>query len=254
MHSFSPPSGPARSPLLAQSRDYTRVAAALRRLAEGESADLCAAARDACLSPHHFQRMFRRWAGVSPHKFAAQLTLAELKRRMARGESVLAASAAAGLSGAARAHDVFVSHDAMTPGVFRRRGESAVIRFGEAQTPYGPAALAFSDFGVCALRFLPDDSSAQKEIARILMRDYPKAKTVRDDGEARKIALDILKTAGGARRFSRAGLISKSMCGGRFWRFRRGGLRVTAGWRGRLAVPARRGLWGAPPGRIRLHF
>ena len=195
MHSFSPPSGPVRSSLLAQSRDYTRVAAALRRLAEGESADLCAAARDACLSPHHFQRMFRRWAGVSPHKFAAQLTLAELKRRMARGESVLAASAAAGLSGVARAHDVFVSHDAMTPGAFRRRGENAVIRFGEAQTPYGPAVLAFSDFGVCALRFSPDDAG-RDEIARILMRDYPKAKTVRDDGEARKIALDIFENSG----------------------------------------------------------
>ena len=182
--------------LSAQSRDYTRVAAALRRLAKGESADLSAAARDACLSPHHFQRMFRRWAGVSPNKFAAQLTLAELKRRMAEGESILAASAAAGLSSVARAHDVFVSHDAMTPGAFRRRGESAAVRFGESQTPYGRAVLAFSDFGVCALRFSPENADLPEDIARRLMRDYPKARMIRDDRRARKIALDIFENNG----------------------------------------------------------
>ena len=146
-----------RNDSLAQSgRDYLRVAAALRRLAAGESADLSAAARDACLSPHHFQRMFRRWAGVSPQQFAACLTLAELKRRLATGDSILAAASAAGLSGVARAHDVFVAHDAATPGAFRRQGENMTIRFGRAQTPYGDATIAFTDRGVCALRFSPD--------------------------------------------------------------------------------------------------
>ena len=187
--------------LSAQSRDYVRVAAALRRLAQGESADLAAAAREAKLSPHHFQKMFRRWAGVSPRQFAAQLTLAELKRRMAGGESILAASAAAGLSGVARAHDVFVSHDAMTPGAFRRKGENAAIRFGESETPFGPAFIAFSDLGVCALRFAPDDSEnasppPNADAARDLIRDYPKAKLTRDDGAARKMARDIFENNG----------------------------------------------------------
>lgn len=189
--------------LSAQSRDYARVAAALRRLAQGESANLAAAAREAKLSPHHFQRMFRRWAGVSPRQFAAQLTLAELKRRMAGGESILAASAAAGLSGVARAHDVFVSHDAMTPGDFRRKGENAAIRFGESETPFGPAFIAFSDFGVCALRFAPDDSegassrpNAEADAARDLIRDYPRAKLTRDNRAARKMARDIFENNG----------------------------------------------------------
>ena len=193
--------------LSAQSRDYVRVAAALRRLAQGGSADLAAAAREAKLSPHHFQRMFRRWAGVSPRQFAAQLTLAELKRRMAGGESVLAASASAGLSGVARAHDVFVSHDAMTPGDFRRKGENITVRFGESETPFGSAFIAFSDLGVCALRFAPDDSESasshsdsEGDAARDLMRDYPQAKLTRDNRAARKIAREIFENnASGAR-------------------------------------------------------
>ena len=181
--------------LSAQSRDYARVAAALRRLAEGESADLSVAAREAGLSPHHFQRMFRRWAGVSPGKFAAQLTLAELKRRMAEGNSILAASVAAGLSSVARAHDVFVAHDAMTPGDFRRRGENAAARFGRCETPFGPAFLAFTDFGVCGLRFVPDAAEAADGAAAAarsaLLRDYPMARLVRDDRAARRTAGEI---------------------------------------------------------------
>ena len=180
--------------LAAQSRDYARIAKALRRLAQGESADLNAAAQDAGLSPHHFQRMFRRWAGVSPGQFAAQLTLAELKRRMAQGNSILAASADAGLSSVARAHDVFVAHDAMTPGDFRRHGENIVVRFGPAETPFGPALLALTNAGVCALRFAPDDENPDEDAARKnLVRDYPRARMIRDDRAARGMAREIFE-------------------------------------------------------------
>ena len=187
---------PDASSLSSGSRDYARVAAALRRLAEGESANLSAAARDANLSPAHFQRMFRRWAGVSPQKFAAQLTLAELKRRMAEGESALNAAFSAGLSGGARAHDLFVAHDAMTPGDFRRQGENITVRFGQSPTPYGAAFLAFTESGVCSLRFLPENAQPTQSPAdpdESLLRDYPKARLLRDNDAARKMARDIFE-------------------------------------------------------------
>ena len=187
------------SSLSSGSRDYARVAAALRRLAEGESANLAQAARDACLSPAHFQRMFRRWAGVSPQKFAAQLTLAELKRRIKQGESALNAAFAAGLSGGARAHDLFVNHDAMTPGDFRRQGQNITVRFGHSPTPYGNAFIALTESGICALRFQPDShshparSDSTHSAAQVLLRDYPKARLIQDDSAARKMARDIFE-------------------------------------------------------------
>ena len=304
-----PGESPSGTDSLAQSgRDYLRVAAALRRLAAGESADLSAAARDACLSPHHFQRMFRRWAGVSPQQFAACLTLAELKRRLATGDSILAAASAAGLSGVARAHDVFVAHDAATPGAFRRQGENMTIRFGRAQTPYGDATIAFTRPRRLRPAVLPRSGRTFPESERAFPRrnrtDFRRRPTSRRRRRtvpgrdpfckklppripsalspetipvsatrgrlrrgiirrrksfattARRATLrgTFLKTRRRGRRCLRGGRIFKSMCGGRCWRFRRGGLRPTAAWRGRSEVPARRGRSDARRGRIRWRF
>ncbi len=137
--------------------DYVRIAGALAWLAERRDAqpDLGALADAAGLSPSHLQRVFTRWVGISPKRFLQYLALDHARARLAASATVLDASWDAGLSGPGRLHDLFVTHSAMTPGEFRRRGEGLRLRVGTHATPFGPCALCLSDRGLCALAFQP---------------------------------------------------------------------------------------------------
>ena len=99
-------------------RDYERIARAIgyiQRHAD-EQPDLAAAARHVNLSEHHFQRLFTRWAGVSPKRFLQHLTLEHAKTRLAAERGILDLAGAVGLSGPGRLLDLFVTLEAMTPG------------------------------------------------------------------------------------------------------------------------------------------
>ncbi len=87
------------------------------------------------LSRFHFDRLFKRWAGISPIQFLVTLTLDYTKRKLAESRSLLNAALAAGLSGPARLHDLFVTFDAMTPGEFKRTGTGLEIRYGFSPSP-----------------------------------------------------------------------------------------------------------------------
>ena len=104
--------------------DYERVERAIAFLTEHyrEQPDLAAAARAACLSEFHFQKVFTRWAGISPKRFVQFLTVEHAKQRLAESRAVLDAAFDAGLSGPGRLHDLFVSAEAVTPGEFKSRG------------------------------------------------------------------------------------------------------------------------------------
>jgi len=108
-------------------------------------------------APTHLQRVFTRWAGISPKRFLSYLTLDYAKQRLAESETVLDASYAAGLSGPSRLHDLFVSHEAITPGDYKRRGEGLVVRFGWHPSPFGDALVMQTDRGVCGLAFATND-------------------------------------------------------------------------------------------------
>ena len=71
--------------------DYERVARVIRYLDEHhlDQPNLAALAASASLSPHHFHRLFTAWAGVTPKDFLQCLTLADARRMLAAGESVL---------------------------------------------------------------------------------------------------------------------------------------------------------------------
>src|ERR1700760_2178262 len=119
-----------------QSRDYDRMAKALDWLAERwrERPSLDEAAAVVGLSPFHFQRIFTRWAGVSPKTFLAAIAHAEARRALEGGENVLNASYDAGLSGPSRLHDLFIAQEALTPGEARRRGDGVELTWGFAPT------------------------------------------------------------------------------------------------------------------------
>lgn len=138
--------------------DYGRVARTIAyiqaRVHEQPSLAACAAAVG--LSEFHFQRMFVRWAGISPKRFLQFLTLTEAKHLLADDRSVLEASLAVGLSGSSRLHDLFVAIERMTPGQYKARAAGLVVQWGIEPTPFGPALLAALDRGLCGCAFVMD--------------------------------------------------------------------------------------------------
>lgn len=160
-------------------RDYDRIARAIGYLRRhiAEQPDLAAAARHANLSEHHFQRLFTRWAGVSPKRFVQYLTVEHAKSRLVSAGSVLDLAGTVGLSGPGRLHDLFVTLEAMSPGEYRAGGSGLAIRYGVHESPFGPALLAMTERGVCGLRFVEGD----REGAAWLRRNWPEADLRHDE-------------------------------------------------------------------------
>jgi AraC family transcriptional regulator of adaptative response/methylated-DNA-[protein]-cysteine methyltransferase len=174
-----------------RSADYQRIAAALEWLADHwlQRPSLDEAARAVGLSPHHFQRTFTRWAGVSPKTFVGALAHAQARRSLEGGASVLDAAHDAGLSGPSRLHDLFIAHEAVTPGQARRRGEGLALSFGYAPTPFGRALLASTPRGLCGLGFC--DPGGDEAAFEDMRRRWPAADWGRDDAAAVALAARV---------------------------------------------------------------
>ena len=172
-----------------RARDYDRMAQALAWLAQRwrERPSLDEAADAVGLSPFHFQRIFTRWAGVSPKTFVAAIAHAEARRMLEGGASVLDAALDAGLSGPSRLHDLFIAHEAVTPGDARRRGEGLTLRWGFAPTPFGRGLFVVAPRGLAALGFAGpgEDDAAFDDV----YRRYPAANWLRDDAAAAAMAV-----------------------------------------------------------------
>jgi len=142
-----------------QIEDYTRVEKAIRFLEENyhHQPELREVAESVNLSEFHFQRLFRRWAGISPKRFIQFLTLEHAKRSLGDSHSVLDATYDAGLSSPGRLHDLFVTIEAMTPGEFKARGAGLGISYGFHPTPFGECVLCVTQRGICGLGFIAAD-------------------------------------------------------------------------------------------------
>ncbi len=105
------------------------------------------------LSPAHFQRVFSRWAGVSPKRFQQYLTLDHAQQLLRERFTTLETADEAGLSGSSRLHDLFVRWEAMSPGEFARKGEGLKIKYGWFDSPFGQALAMGTDRGLCGLAF-----------------------------------------------------------------------------------------------------
>ncbi len=169
-------------------RDYRRVEKALHYLNTHRQTqpDLDEVARAAGLSPYHFQRLFQRWAGVSPKRFLQFLTKEHAKTLLDGGISVLETSHAVGLSGAGRLHDLFVTAEAVSPGEYKSAGSGIAIRWGKHASPFGPCFIATNKRGVCALAFADDDDAMSFALEELRGR-WPLAtidQSQRDTGHA----------------------------------------------------------------------
>jgi AraC family transcriptional regulator of adaptative response/methylated-DNA-[protein]-cysteine methyltransferase len=138
------------------------------------------------LSPFHFQRLFRKWAGISPKRFLQVVALNRAKQALDGSASVLDAALEAGLSGPARLHDLFVTHDALSPGQYKLRGAGIVIRYGFAQSPFGECLLASSPLGLCALSFV--QQGGRPAALEELRARWPQAALERNDASVRVLA------------------------------------------------------------------
>jgi AraC family transcriptional regulator of adaptative response/methylated-DNA-[protein]-cysteine methyltransferase len=175
-----------------QARDYHRMEKALAWLADrwSEHPTLDEAAEAVGLSPFHFQRIFTRWAGVSPRTFVASIAHAEARKSLEQGSSVLDASFDAGLSGPSRLHDLFIAQEAITPGEARRRGEGLELKWGLAPTPFGEGLLVMAPRGLCGLAFCEAEGGWEVAFADMHAR-WPAAGWVRDDEAARAMAAQV---------------------------------------------------------------
>ncbi|HEV2650895.1 MAG TPA: methylated-DNA--[protein]-cysteine S-methyltransferase [Rhizomicrobium sp.] len=136
------------------------------------------AASAAGLSPHHFQRVFTRYVGVSPKSFVGHLTLEHAKDDLAAGTSVLDASLDAGLSGPSRLHDLALKIEAMTPGDYARGGEGVTITYGFCPSPFGIALIMTTEAGLCGLAF--GDEGEERLMLKDMKGRWPDATYVED--------------------------------------------------------------------------
>ena len=158
--------------------DYRRIEKAIRYIEDHtlDQPDLEELARQVHLSPYHFQRLFTRWAGVSPKRFLQFLTLAHAKRLLKEHGSQLDTAYRTGLSSPSRLHDLFVAVDAVTPGEYRALGRGLEIAYGLHPSRFGRCLLAVTDRGLCGLSFV-DEADPERSLQE-LRRRWPKARFV----------------------------------------------------------------------------
>jgi len=171
------------------SRDFARVAAAIRYIETNfrQQPRLAAIAKAVRLSEFHFNRLFRRWAGVTPRQYLAFITAAAARGELHAGRaSVLEAAYAVGLSGPGRLHDLLVTIEAVTPGELKAHGRGLTITYGFSPTPFGEALLGVTPRGLSHFAFV---EAGRERAALSGMRErWPNADCVQDDSNARELA------------------------------------------------------------------
>jgi AraC family transcriptional regulator of adaptative response/methylated-DNA-[protein]-cysteine methyltransferase len=177
--------------LLEQSQDYVRIERAIGYLEYHfqEQPSLDEIADSVHLSKYHFQRLFKRWAGVTPVQFAHYLTVEYAKQQLRESRSVFDTTLEAGLSSPSRLHDLFVTFEAMTPGEYKRYGKGLEILYGFHPTPFGECLLAVTARGICALRFVHPISKA--DLISQLKGEWPEAVFVEELAKTRAIVEQI---------------------------------------------------------------
>jgi AraC family transcriptional regulator of adaptative response/methylated-DNA-[protein]-cysteine methyltransferase len=142
--------------------NYKRIAEAIAyfKLNYKQQPSLDEVAEHVNLSPFHFQRMFKDWAGVTPKQFLQYLSVEHAKSILKDKQSTLFDTAfETGLSGTGRLHDLFIKVEGMTPGEYKNGGEQLHINYSFAQTPFGNLLVASTAKGICYMAFVDGDEA-----------------------------------------------------------------------------------------------
>jgi AraC family transcriptional regulator of adaptative response/methylated-DNA-[protein]-cysteine methyltransferase len=176
-----------------QSTDYSRIEQTLRYLGKNfrQQPELEQLARQAGLSEFHFQRLFKRWVGISPKRFLQFMTKEYAKTVLRQSKNLLDAAYDSGLSGPGRLHDLFVQCEAVTPGEFKAEGAGLKITYGLLPTPFGTCLLAVTTRGICALYFLATDN--RKKYLDILRKSWPAAEFLEQEDKLKPLIRQIFQ-------------------------------------------------------------
>ena len=179
------------SPQSAALRDYDSVRRAIAFISEHwrNQPTIDAMAEAASLTPDELHHLFRRWAGLTPKAFMQALTLDHAKGLLRDSASVLDAALESGLSGPGRLHDLFVTHEAMSPGEWKTGAAGMVLRYGFHPCPFGTAVVIASGRGLAGLAFA-DPGEEQPALADMRQR-WPRATYVEDHAGTAALAQRI---------------------------------------------------------------
>ena len=160
------------------SSDYAAVKRAIEFISTRwrEQPSIEAVADHVGLSPSHFQHLFRRWAGLTPKAFLQAITIERARELLRDSASVLDAAYDVGLSGPSRLHDLFVTHEALTPGDYRR--DDLVLRYGFHGSPFGEAIVVAALRGLVGVGFV--DAGDRASALFDMTRRWPRAQFVED--------------------------------------------------------------------------
>jgi AraC family transcriptional regulator of adaptative response/methylated-DNA-[protein]-cysteine methyltransferase len=172
-------------------RDYDSVRRAIAFISEHWRAQptIEAMADAASVTPDELHHLFRRWAGLTPKAFMQALTLDHAKGLLRDSASVLDAALDSGLSGPGRLHDLFVTHEAMSPGEWKNGGAGMTLRYGFHPSPFGTAIVIASERGLAGLAFA-DPGGEQASFAD-MRRRWPNAAYVEDHAGTAALAKRI---------------------------------------------------------------
>src|SRR5438094_5573744 len=175
-------------------RDYDSVRRAIAFISERWRAQptIEAMADAAGVTPDELHHLFRRWAGLTPKAFMQALTLDHAKGLLRDSASVLDAALDSGLSGPGRLHDLFVTHEAMSPGEWKNGGTGLTLRYGFQASPFGTALLMATERGPAGLAF--PDPGAEPAAFADMKRRSPNATYVEDHDGTTALAQRIFDT------------------------------------------------------------
>lgn len=182
---LSPDRVPNATSLVAAADDYDVVRRAIAHIRGHwrEQPDIDTIAEAASVTPTELHHLFRRWAGLTPKAFLQALTLDYARNLLRDSASVLETTYEVGLSGPGRLHDLFVTHEAMSPGEWKSGGEGLEMRYGFHPSPFGQALVIVAPRGLAGVALV--DPGSEREALADMTRRWPKAIYIEDkDGTA----------------------------------------------------------------------
>ena len=186
---------PGLSPLSTAAADYDVVRRAIAHIRGHWRAqpEVDVIAKASGVSPTDLHHLFRRWCGLTPKAFLQALTLSHARDLLRSSASVLETSYEVGLSGPGRLHDLFVTHEAMSPGEWKAGGEGLTITYGFHPCPFGMALVMMTPRGLAGLALA--DAGKERASLRDMRARWPKAKYVEDYAATAATARRIFDSA-----------------------------------------------------------
>ncbi len=192
---LSPDRIPDLTPLQSAATDYDVVRRAVQFISEHwrQQPEIEAIAHAVGTTATELHHLFRRWSGLTPKAFLQAITLDRARTLLRDSASVLDAAYAVGLSGPGRLHDLFVTHEAMSPGEWKAGGEGITLHYGFHPSPFGIALIIAAPRGLAGLAFA--DRGEEQAALADMQRRWPKARYVEDAARTAPLARRIFDPA-----------------------------------------------------------